>query len=127
MPLRIGFDLDGVLADMDAELLRIATDLFGELQPRRRRDGLTPGVGQGEAGEASREAAADARVRQLGHFDLTSRQHRRLWNAVSEVENFWEGLVDLEPGVIERLGALAATRHWDIIFLTKRPRTSGAT
>ena len=42
MPLRIGFDLDGVLADMDSELRRQADGLFRGCQrlvhagPRRR-------------------------------------------------------------------------------------------
>src|SRR5206468_6136381 len=35
--------------------------------------------------------------------------------------------VELEPGAIARLAALAVERRWEIIFLTKRPRSAGAT
>jgi len=35
MPLRIGFDLDGTLADMEGELIRQAEILFGESMVRR--------------------------------------------------------------------------------------------
>src|SRR5436853_348498 len=35
MPLRIGFDLDGVLADMESALVQCATDVFGEAMIER--------------------------------------------------------------------------------------------
>jgi hypothetical protein len=58
---------------------------------------------------------------------MTPRQQRRLWHHVESVENFWEGLHELEPGVIRRLATLAADRRWEIIFLTKRSETAGVT
>ena len=56
MSLRIAFDLDGVLADMESELVRQAEILFGEPMTRRLQERAA------EAAEASR-AAADARRR----------------------------------------------------------------
>src|SRR5262249_43288260 len=50
-----------------------------------------------------------------------------LWRHVQSIENFWQTLNELEPGVIPRLAALAAERRWEVIFLTKRPGTSGLT
>ena len=38
MPLRIGFDLDGVFADMESALLRCATDVFGEAMIERLKE-----------------------------------------------------------------------------------------
>ncbi len=38
MALRIGFDLDGVLADMESELLRQSKILFGEPMTRRLQE-----------------------------------------------------------------------------------------
>src|ERR1700730_11711911 len=38
MPLRIAFDLDGVLADMDSELVRQAEFLFGQRMTRCLQD-----------------------------------------------------------------------------------------
>ena len=39
--MRIGFDMDGVFADMEAELLRQATLIFGESMKRRLEERLT--------------------------------------------------------------------------------------
>jgi hypothetical protein len=36
-------------------------------------------------------------------------------------------LNETEPGVIARLATMAKNRRWEIIFLTKRPQTVGAT
>jgi hypothetical protein len=63
----------------------------------------------------------------LQRLNMTSRQERRLWHHVESIENFWQSLVEIEPGMIARLAALAAERRWEIIFLTKRPTTAGAT
>ena len=133
MPLRIAFDLDGVLADMESELVRQSEILFGEPMTRRLQERAA------EGGEAT--VAADAKADTAGSPDvappdvappvvqlnMTSRQQRRLWHHVESVENFWEGLDELEPGIIRRLASLAIDRRWEIIFLTKRPETVGAT
>ena len=58
---------------------------------------------------------------------LKPRQERRLWERVESIENFWESLAEIEPGVVARLHALAAERRWEVVFLTKRPATAGAT
>jgi hypothetical protein len=125
--LKIGFDLDGVLADMEGELVRQAETLFGDPMTRRlqeRADAVsdTPAADRG----AARPAPATA-MPPLLRMNMTARQQRRLWQHVESIENFWEGLAELEPGVIRRLAALAADRRWEVIFLTKRPETVGAT
>jgi hypothetical protein len=58
---------------------------------------------------------------------LTTRQQRRLWRHVAEIENFWQGLNEIEPGIIARLKSIAVERRWELIFLTKRPEGAGAT
>jgi hypothetical protein len=133
VPLRIAFDLDGVLADMDAELIRHAEQLFGESaignpQPRPAGDGSTRAPDRAaEAGSrSSAEPAADPEPPVL-RLNLTSKQQRRLWKHVESIENFWETLKELEPGTIKRLARLALERRWEIIFLTKRPKSAGVT
>jgi hypothetical protein len=134
MALRIGFDLDGVLADMESELVRQSEILFGEPMTRRLEECAA------EAGEATPAPAGAAPMPAAGSSDaapefappvarlnMTSRQQQRLWRHVESIENFWEGLAELEPGVIQRLSALTIDRRWEIIFLTKRPETAGAT
>ena len=43
------------------------------------------------------------------------------------VDNFWESLREIEPGMVARLAPLAAERRWEIIFLTTRQASPGAT
>jgi hypothetical protein len=128
MPLRIAFDLDGVLADMDAALVRQAETVFGEQIARAL-----------EADAASPESQSEAQVPQavppdpadstppVARLRMTSRQERTLWRHVATVENFWESLEETEPGIVARLAKTAVERRWEIIFLTKRPKTLGAT
>jgi hypothetical protein len=122
--LRIGFDLDGVLADMEAELVRQAQLLFGE--PMTRRLAQRADDESSPAGAADGESRAEI-VPSLIKLDMTARQQQRLWHHVESIENFWETLNALEPGVVERLAKFAVERRWEIIFLTKRPQTAGAT
>src|SRR6187549_3813665 len=103
MALRIGFDLDGVLADMDAALREHSERLFGTAR------GEAPPARNSEPADDSEEAATmpETPVVQL---DLSVRQERQLWRQVSTVENFWEGLQEIEAGAIARLATLAQER-----------------
>ncbi len=103
MTLRVGFDLDGVLADMSAALQREEQRLFG-----------APDVAV--SAEAPREARS-----------LTAAQHERLWREVAAIENFWQTLPEVEPGAIAALAARARFERWEVIFLTSRPETAGDT
>jgi hypothetical protein len=133
MSLRLAFDLDGVLADMDVELTRQAETLFGEALSRtpprvptaedQRTASEEPGNRRGA--EPAAPPADDAMPTIT--LNLTSRQQRRLWRHVAGIENFWESLDETEPGIVSRLAAVASDRGWEIIFLTKRPGTAGAT
>jgi hypothetical protein len=136
--LRIGFDLDGVLADMESELVRQAEILFGEAMTRRleeraadpERRPPAPGHAEGRGGRSNPQDAAESapdNTPPLLRLNMTSRQQRKLWRHVESIENFWETLQELEPGIIRRLAAAAEQRRWEIIFLTKRPETAGST
>jgi hypothetical protein len=136
VPLRIAFDLDGTLADMEAELVRQAEILFGESMTRRLEEPASdgapatdPATDTGDAPEDQQAAAetASENVPPLLKLNMSARQQRRLWKHVESIENFWGTLKELEPGVIERLAALAGERRWEIIFLTKRPQSAGLT
>jgi len=78
MGLRIGFDLDGVLADMEGALLAEATTLFG---------GAT-GDDQPPLDSEDGSIADKPSVTGLG---LSVRRQSRLWRHVQTIENFWEG------------------------------------
>lgn len=134
MPLRIAFDLDGVLADMDSALLRQAEALFGERVTRK--SAFSP-AGSSPAENAASGAAdgsdpdpADAALEAtppIVQLNLSPRQERRLWRHVRQIENFWQSLDEIEPGTIARIAQLADRQRWEVIFLTKRPQTQGAT
>ena len=147
MPLRIAFDLDGVLADMESELVRQAEAIFGEAVARqlaKRADKPAPQTETAPLPSSHDTAGADDPVADFAasrpapaakpdntppivELNMTARQQRKLWRHVGTIENFWASLGEIEPGVITRLAALAADRRWEIIFLTKRPQTAGVT
>jgi hypothetical protein len=110
MPLRIAFDMDGVLADMESALVEHAEGLFGADESAAAAPADTPDV-----------------VEPIAKLSITPRQERRLWDRVEAIENFWESLNEIEPGIVARLHALSVERRWEVIFLTKRPATAGAT
>jgi hypothetical protein len=97
MPLRIGCDLDGTLADLDSAFQREAERLFGP------PTGNQPSAVRGK------------------------RQLRALWAHIVARENFWTTLAETESGAVGQLAAAAAAGEWEIIFLTQRPATAGDT
>jgi hypothetical protein len=121
MALRIGFDLDGVLADMETALVREAERLFGS-KVNRAPEGPTRSSMSDLVPE---DVSDDAPLRRELH--LSARERRQLWRHVRKIDGFWESLDEIEPGSIARLAALAAQHRWEIIFLTRRPATAGAT
>ena len=147
MPLRIAFDLDGVLADMESELLRRAEILFGEAMTRKLQqraethadppaDSPDPAMPATPSNAASTDTPTDrqatpdhspADVPQLLKLEMTLRQERRLWRHVQSIESFWESLNEIEPGAVARVASAARDRRWEVIFLTKRPDSAGAT
>ena len=140
MSLRIAFDLDGVLADMEGELVRQAESLFGERMTRRLQERASEGQAPTSTAvpptspEGAQDAAADPEppieldaVPPIVKLQMTARQQRRLWRHVETIENFWETLAEIEPGAVARLAAVATERKWEVLFLTKRPAGAGAT
>ena len=103
---------------MDSALVNQASALFGDKLAYRQ------GPAPVDGGVPPRpDAVAGPPVpRQL---NLSPRQQRRLWRHVATVENFWLTLREIEPGAVKRLAAVATSRRWEVIFLTKRPATAG--
>jgi hypothetical protein len=129
VPLRIAFDLDGVLADMEAELTRLAETLFGEAPAALPAPSSAPAAppAEGQEPDAPGDEASVDDTPPFTAVPLTSRQQRRLWHHVESIENFWETLAETEPGLVRRLAQTALERRWEIIFLTRRPETVGRT
>jgi hypothetical protein len=120
--LRIAFDLDGVLADMATAVDR-ERQFLERLHPVK--EVLSDGTEETDACEA--DATLDESACSKLKRGLSARDQRRLWDRISAVENFWETLDEIEPGMIRALDRLAGALSWEIIFLTKRPHTAGFT
>jgi hypothetical protein len=121
VPLRIAFDLDGVFADMEGELARHAEALFGTRSEASQRVEDDQASGQIEGASTKSDEPP------LSRLAVTQRQQRRLWDHVEGINNFWETLKEIEPGSLTKLARLATQRRWEVIFLTRRPATAGAT
>jgi hypothetical protein len=134
MSLRIGFDLDGVFADMESALIGCATDVFGEAMIARLQERAKEDSAAEAASTTGSEGAADSTGPTIAEntppilrIKMTPRQTSRLWRHVETIENFWQDLKEIESGALARLHTVAMERRWEIIFLTKRPATAGAT
>jgi 5' nucleotidase, deoxy (Pyrimidine), cytosolic type C protein (NT5C) len=141
MPLRIAFDLDGVLADMDAGLVREVEVLFGSTPggPPEPGADAAPAALNSTALERSAARSASRSAQPVGRervqdilpsflgLRITARQQKRLWRHVHGIEGFWESLEEIEPGAVARLGAVAADRRWEVVFLTRRPQCGSTT
>ena len=119
--MRLGFDLDGTLADMQSALAREARELFPQVDPATLP--RSAAIEESRANLDSGEANAD--VAPTPSAPLSARQQQMLWRAVRERQNFWETLDEIEPGALARLAGLVRDRKWEIIFLTSRPETKG--
>lgn len=99
MSLRVGFDLDGVVADFRTAFQDAA---------------VAAGVTKGAAGAAS--PATDP---------LSSRDIKAIWEHVKRTPNWWTRLAPYEPGQLARLYELARRWKWEVVFMTRRPATDG--
>lgn len=114
MSLRIGFDMDGVLADFASEYLAIERRMFAA-DPQTKPD--TP-----EAEAALEEGQTDAMV------ERRPADHRsRIWQEIRKTPDFWCSLKETEPGVVRRLHTMALQLRWETVFITQRPATAGDT
>jgi hypothetical protein len=121
MPLRIGFDMDGVLADLNSALAREAARLFPGIE-------LTGSPAAGTLAPAATDPDApggDPAEVSPASLSLSPRQERALWDAIKATTNFWETLGETEPGIVARLHETARARRWEVIFLTSRPKCAG--
>jgi hypothetical protein len=99
--LRIGFDLDGVVADFRTAFLDAAARVLGSGAIQRPSSPMP---------DLDAVSAADA---------------KRVWKAICDTPNWWLSLAPYEPTQIARLYQLARRFRWEITFLTSRIPTAG--
>lgn len=99
MSLRVGIDLDGVVANFKSAFETAASEAGVPLP----------------AGDAER-ASMDP---------LSSRDVRKIWDFVKRTPNWWVRLAPYEPAQIIRLYETARRLRWEVVFMTRRPSTAG--
>ncbi len=117
--LRIAFDLDGVLADLEEPYTAAKRALFGS-------GGSPPAsvVAVEEAADEESVAGSAGPTRVRG---LTRSQQSAVWKRIAQVPNFWTTLNPLEPRVVRGIQLLATRYHWHVFFVTQRPDSAGET
>jgi hypothetical protein len=101
MSIRVGFDVDGVIANFNKTFRETATKVEAIAGSRDRSD------------PAARALAADAM--------------KRVWDHISRTAQWWLQLDAYEPEQIERLYRTSRDRRWEVYFMTTRPSSAGET
>ena len=116
MSLRIGFDMDGVLADFAAAFREVEAGLFGAAPPM-------------SAGEASEEEESKERSATVVDAKAARDPSRRdaIWRRIQSTPDFWMTLKPTDPGAVRRIHDLMLRYRWEVFFITQRPATEGDT
>jgi hypothetical protein len=100
MPLRLGVDIDGVLADFRSAFRITARECLGHEAVGSDNDGGSPSpLRQGDV--------------------------EKVWAHIARTSNWWMRVQPYEPAEIARLYAIARASRWEVFFLTKRPPSAG--
>jgi hypothetical protein len=126
MGLRIGFDMDGVLANLAAAVRDVEIRLFGIDAPAEAP--ATPSTGPENAAESptSRESDADALPQSAAVAAAEEgRRRRTTWESISSTTDFWMTLEPIDQHAVRQIHELMLRHRWEVVFITQRPATRG--
>jgi len=120
--LRVGFDMDGVLADFASAFRDAEVRLYGP------DSGLVAGNPEAEE-EAQHNVDGDGDDNKPSELSPKQLRHRRdrVWRAIQSTANFWETLEPTEKGAVARIHEMMLRHRWEVFFVTQRPATEGDT
>jgi hypothetical protein len=101
MSLRLGFDIDGVLANFRASFRGTAAKLV-----------------RGDVEDLDPDQTESA-------SPLSPNDVRRVWEHIAKAPNWWMEIDAYEPEQIARLYGLTRAAGWEVFFMTKRPPSAG--
>ena len=126
MPLRIGFDLDGTLANFSDAFHAVEVRLFGADahtdagQPEKEREE--------EPGSDDQERRSGDDRRKVQRQAIEGRRRRdAIWSAIRKTPDFWTHLEPLDPTAVRRIHEMTLRHKWEVFFITQRPYTDGDT
>jgi len=102
MSLRLGFDIDGVLANFRSAFRDAAVRIVH---------------GDVEEFDAVESPASES--------PIEANDVKRVWDHIAKTPNWWMEIDAYEPEQIARLYSLTRAAAWEVFFLTKRPPSAG--
>jgi hypothetical protein len=116
--VRVGFDMDGVLADFSSAFRDIETRLFGAAPALPAE---APEVEARQEEEAAGQVPPGASPRE------SRRRRDAVWKVIHETPDFWMTLRPHDPMAVRRIHEMMLRHRLEVFFITQRPATVGQT
>jgi hypothetical protein len=114
MTLKIGFDMDGVVADFGSAFRDVETRLFGS-------------AGTTRADEPGEEEERPAAASEASKSREERRRREAVWREIRATPDFWTTLQPIQSNAVRRIHEMMLAYRWEVFFITQRPATQGDT